>query len=300
MKTVYADVLFCVNFIIDFALLSVTAMLLKRHIRGLRLTLCAALGAAYSVAVFFPGMSFLTSLGIKLLFSAVITVAAFGAHSAAGYFKALAVFFAVSFGFGGAVFGICALFEPRGIMINNDTVYIDIDPFFLFLLIGGAYCAVWLFSRLLPKRGERHIRLTVSTDGRTAALTALYDSGNTLCDPISGAAVIVAQYEAVARLIPKQARGAFTGAAAACPEAAEWGHGYRLITARGAFGKDAVLPAFRPDTVAAHLKDGQYPLEGLFIAVTDRALSSDGRYDSLIGEGALECRLSPNGKGAEA
>ena len=206
MKTVYADVLFCVNFLIDFALLAVTARILKRRVSGLRLTLCAALGAAYAVAVFFPGLSALTALGVKLFFSAVLTLAAFGARTAAGYFKALGVFYAVSFGFGGAVLGAYALFEPSGVIISNDALYIDVDPFFLFLLIGGSYCAVWIFSRLLPKRSERHARILLRVGGRTAALNALYDSGNGLTEPVSGAPVLIAEYASVARLIPKPAR----------------------------------------------------------------------------------------------
>ena len=284
MKTVYADVLFCVNFFIDFALLAVTARILKRRVGGLRLTLSAALGAAYSVAVFFPGLTLLATLVVKLLFSAVLTLAAFGARSAAGYFKALGIFYAVSFGFGGAVFGAHALIEPSGVMISGDAIYIDVDPLFLFLLIGGSYCAVWIFSRLLPKRSERHVRVLLRLGGRTAALNALYDSGNGLTEPISGAPVLIAEYAAVARLIPKPARPAFRGVP--CPEAAEWGHGYRLIAARGVFG-DALLPAFRPDGARVCAKDAEYETDGLFVAVVCRPLSSDGRYDSLAGDGLL-------------
>lgn len=284
MKTVYADVLFCVNFFIDFALLAVTARILKRRVTGLRLTLCAALGAAYSVAVFFPQLTLLAALGIKLLFSAALTLAAFGARTAAGYFKALGVFYAVSFGFGGAVFGAYSLIEPNGVVISNDAVYVDVDPLFLFMLIGGSYCAVWIFSRLLPKRSERHVRVLLRAGGRTAALNALYDSGNGLTEPISGAPVLIAEYAAVARLIPKQARPAFRGLP--CREAAEWGHGYRLIAARGVFG-EATLPAFRPDEAKVVSGGAEYVTDELFVAVVCRQLSSDGRYDSLAGDGLL-------------
>ena len=284
MKTVYADVLFCVNFLIDFALLAVTARILKRRVSGLRLTLCAALGAAYAVAVFFPALHALTAVAVKLLFSAALTLAAFGIKSAAGYFKALGVFYAVSFGFGGAVLGAYTLLQPKGVMIGNDALYVDVDPLFLFLLIGGTYCAVRLFSRLLPKRSERHVRILLRVGGRTAALNALYDSGNGLTEPISGAPVLVAEFNAVARLIPLQARKAFRGVP--CREAAEWRHGYRMIAARSAFG-GALLPAFRPDGALIRSGDAEYEVKDFFVAVINKPLSSDGRYDSLAGEGLL-------------
>lgn len=281
MKTVYADVLFCVNFFIDFALLAVTARILKRRVGGLRLTICAALGAAYSVAVFFPRLTPAATLGVKLLFSAVLALAAFGARTAAGYFKALSVFYAVSFGFGGVVFGAYTLLRPKGVIISGDAIYIDVDPFFLFLLIGGSYCAVWIFSRLLPKRSERHARVLLRVGGRTAALSALYDSGNGLTEPISGAPVLIAEYASVARLIPKPARPAFRGLP--CAEAAQWGHGYRLIAAQGAFGGGAALPAFRPDDVKIVDGGAEYEPDEIFVAVVAGPLSSDGRYDSLAG-----------------
>ncbi|MBR5769806.1 MAG: sigma-E processing peptidase SpoIIGA, partial [Clostridia bacterium] len=74
---------------------------------------------------------------------------------------------------------------------------------------------------------------------------------------------------------------------APCAEAAEWGHGYRLVAARGAFGGEALLPAFRPDSAAVCGSDGERTLGEVFVAVVGGPLSSDGRYDSLAGDALL-------------
>lgn len=285
MKTVYADVLFCLNFFIDFALLSVSAFILKLKLKGLRLTLCAALGGVYSVLIFLPRLSFLSSLGIKLIFSAIMTLAAFGFTSPMGYLKRLTVFYAVSFGFSGVVFGAYTFFKPSGMDIRNNAVYIDIKPFYLFLLIGIAYGGVWLFYRILPKRSEQHCTVLVTLGTKTAELTALYDSGNMLRDPISGAPVMVAELSAVERLIPKQLHRAFRPPYKPCSEAALWGHGFRLIPANGAFGKEELLASFKPDELIITDASGRYSPRNTLIAVTLNTLSSDGRYNSLIGDG---------------
>ena len=282
MKTVYADVLFCINFFIDFALLSVSAFILKIRVKGIRLVLCAALGGVYSVLIFLPELSFLSSLGIKLLFSALLCFAAFGFGRITGYLKRLAVFYAVSLGFGGVVFGAYSFLKPDKIQVRNSAVYIDVKPFYLFLLIAAAYAAVWVFYRILPKKTEELYMLSIFVGGKCAEISALYDSGNMLSDPISGTTV----------------RKAFYHPSKPYKEAAVWGHSFRLIPARGAFGSEQLLPAFRPDNLTVRVGNKSCLSESIFVAVTTSSLSSDGRYRALIGSDVIKNLTELNGGAA--
>lgn len=298
MKTVYADVLFCINFFIDFALLSVSAFILKIRVKGIRLVLSAALGGVYSVLIFLPELSFLSSLGIKLLFSALLCFAAFGFGRITGYLKRLAVFYAVSLGFGGVVFGAYSFLKPDKIQVRNSAVYIDVKPFYLFLLIAAAYAAVWVFYRILPKKTEELYMLSIFVGGKCAEISALYDSGNMLSDPISGTTVILVELSAVEKLIPKSVRKAFYHPSKPYKEAAVWGHSFRLIPARGAFGSEQLLPAFRPDNLTVRVGNKSCLSESIFVAVTTSSLSSDGRYRALIGSDVIKNLTELNGGAA--
>lgn len=284
LKTIYADVLFCINFFIDFALLSSAAFILKRKIGGLRLTISAALGAVYSVLIFIPELSLLASLGIKLVFSGVMTLTAFGWRSSLGFLKSYAVFYGVSSVFGGAVFGVFCLLRPSAMVIKNSSVYIDIKPFYLFLLIGAVYAAVRIFYFFLPRKNEEYIKITILLGGKTQTLTALYDSGNLLTDVMSGAPVVIAEFTKLERLIPRPLRRTFRNPMQPCSEMSAWGHSFRLIPAHGAFGKDTLLPAFRPDGMIIERGGREGSVDNVFVALTDRMLSSDGRYSALIGD----------------
>jgi stage II sporulation protein GA (sporulation sigma-E factor processing peptidase) len=60
VKTIYADVLFLINFIINYLLLFVTAKIAVLPLLRLKLILSASFGALYAVLSFFPSLSFLS------------------------------------------------------------------------------------------------------------------------------------------------------------------------------------------------------------------------------------------------
>ena len=66
MTVVYADSVFLLNGAMDYVLLLVTARLAGIPLKRRRYLLAAALGAVYAVAVFLPGMGFLSAFASKL------------------------------------------------------------------------------------------------------------------------------------------------------------------------------------------------------------------------------------------
>ena len=66
MTVIYVDTLFLLNGIIDYLLLLAAARLAGEPLRRLRFGAAAALGGAYAVAIFLPGMSFLAGPWCKL------------------------------------------------------------------------------------------------------------------------------------------------------------------------------------------------------------------------------------------
>ena len=65
MTVVYVDSVFILNGVMDYLLLLVTARLAGIPLRRRRYLLAALAGAAYAVAVFLPGMGFLSAPPVK-------------------------------------------------------------------------------------------------------------------------------------------------------------------------------------------------------------------------------------------
>ena len=74
-QTVYIDVLFCVNFIIDYIMLVSVRHVMSLKARRIRLLLSAALGGIFSLILLLPPVSFILSV-IMSIAEAVIMAAA--------------------------------------------------------------------------------------------------------------------------------------------------------------------------------------------------------------------------------
>ncbi len=205
---VYVDVLFFVNFIINYMLLYLTAAIAHIKPKISRLTAGAALGALYAVLIFLPDLKFGYTAVAKFLFSMGVVAVAYNIRGVRLYIKALGIFYLVTFACGG---GVMALFQfanlgaSLGMVIKNGVFYIHLPWHILFLAIVISYVVIRFVWGALQNRLSRenmYVKVGITLDGKEVWLDALLDTGNSLCDPLSNAPVIVAEYEYLRPILP--------------------------------------------------------------------------------------------------
>lgn len=276
MPTVYIDILFLVNFIIDYFLLLTASSVRRLKINRLRLLLASLFGGLYSCFSFFPPLSQLYSVIGKIAASAVMTLIAFPVRNAKNLFFNFACVHIASALFAGLVMGTELLFSPKNMLVSNGEVYVNVSAFTLILFALSAYLLMLLFSRVFKlRRGEELSKLTITLSGKTAEMTALFDSGNRLTDPLTGARVIVVSLESVKSLVPQDVfskNGDISLAEGTELERRVCAVPFSAISGKG------LLPAFRPDRVEIN---GKEVFEKTVIAVKDSAFTED--YQALIG-----------------
>lgn len=198
MVTVYLDSAFVLNFCVNFLLLRGTARLGASAARRLRILSAAAIGAGYAVLVYFPPFTPLRAFPFKIAVAAAMLLTAFGAKRSTA--RLGAIFAALSLVLCGAVYGVQAL-VGRPPVYRSGLVY---PVSFASLLLTAL--AVSLACRLLLPRlthaPDSVVPLTLTLGEKSVRLTALRDSGNTLCDPISGEAVLTADRRVAEKLLP--------------------------------------------------------------------------------------------------
>lgn len=197
--TVYADAVFVLNFSVNYLLLRASARLGGAAIRNKRLLCGALLGAVYAVAVYLPHMRWLSALPVKLLCAAGMILLGFGRRRSA--LRLAAVFGAMTLALCGAVYGVELLRGGR-VRYRADALFYPVS-FFSLLLTAAAVCLACRL--LLPKltfAANSILPLTLRLNGRTVHLSALRDSGNTLCDPVSGEPVLTVYWQAARPLFP--------------------------------------------------------------------------------------------------
>ena len=104
MPVVYVDSVFVLNGLMDYLLLLVTARLAGIPLRRRRYLLAALAGAAYAVAVFLPGMGFLSAPPVKAAAGVLMALIAYGGEARLARLTLL--FFALSCALAGSVLAL--------------------------------------------------------------------------------------------------------------------------------------------------------------------------------------------------
>lgn len=194
-EVVYADVLFIINFSMDFLILFSAGKLLHLRARALRLSLAAATGALYCIGSLFIRSNPLLLL-CNILSALIICLIAYGKQDVKTYIRLVLLFLALSALLGGAVTAMYSAIDrlAGGANINSATPSELSDiPLWLFILLGAVSVLLsYVTGRIFRAgRSRAYANLEVSIDGRKQSFYCMIDSGNTLKEPISSLPVAV-------------------------------------------------------------------------------------------------------------
>lgn len=265
---VYVDVLLVINFMVNFILLRVTALLIRRQPTFWRLCLAAAIGAFGSLVIFVPIQSRVIGLIYKLFLTAVMSVSAFGYNGVKRVLYAAFGLFTVSLLTSGLLLLWQITVRPKGVLISKGAVYFDIGAAALIGCCIAAYLITSVLSKLLARASPKTqlCEITVLHAGAVSVFPALIDTGSSLTEPFSHCPVIVCEEQALGSAMPQELRN-FT-LSQAPPK------GLRLVPYK-TLNSSGLLPAFLPDTLLVRLQGETARKAGdCYIAVLNQSLGS--------------------------
>ena len=254
-QTVYADILFLINFSMDFLVFYICSRLSCRRLHVLRSAFAAALGGVYGVlSLFMPEGSLFTAVCDVAAMLVICAVSFYSkSESARGFLGRCALFAGVSAILGGVMSAMYSMLNRSGLstLEGGDGDDISIWLFAILAAAGGAAAFVG---------GRRAKRIAVSKQsdveitfgGKSVTLRAMTDTGNMLTDPLGGRAVAICELDAVSSIFPKElvefwSRGEVSEASKLSPENAAR---LRFIPAKGALaGRCSLLCAVVPESV---------------------------------------------------
>lgn len=275
--TVYVDLLFGLNALINYLLLRGSAAMSGCPVKLWRLGAAAVFGGLYAVATVFPGMERLQALWVQAVCAGLMLVAAFGWKR--NTIKQGLFFFGLSFAFGGIVLMAVQLVEPDFMLLGGRAYYAVSTPALL-LLAGLSYAlAALALSGCGQHTGGDIVPLQVSLAGKTHQVRALRDTGNTLRDPVTGQAVLILGRDLFRVLLPEGDWAGLEDPAGLLPELA-WQYPdlrFRLIPYRAVGVKTGMLLAVRCGLV------WKRSCHTALVAFSPTVLSEDGRFDALWG-----------------
>lgn len=274
-QTVYADLLFLINFSMDFLCLFLVARLLSRPFSLLRVVLSSTFGGLYSVVSLFSPIE-TWGWFFDIIFCIFMCLIAFfrRKEGIGSLVLSSAVFFLASMLLGGIMTAIFNLMNRANPPLDSFTDDQGM-PLWLFALVAALASAItWIGGRFLRRRAQiPAAQVEIRLGNRKAVIHAMCDSGNLLRDSISGKPVIVSDVKNAINLLP-----------ANCEAIKEWNaetvHSLppdiaarvRLIPT-SSVGSDGIMLALRPDSVT--------------IRVGNRIRSAD----ALVGFANIHCAL---------
>jgi len=182
---IYADVLICINLILDYFLLGFTALLLKTKISFFRQLIGAFVGGLSSLMILIERESLAVSITVRVITSVLVVLSTFGFSSVSLFVRRICVFFSASFLFSGCMTALIELINPIGLIVHNGIVYYDLSALLLVTLSGVIYVVLSLILRFSKRSAHSTCRLKIEEGNGGAEIIALIDSGNRLKEPFS-------------------------------------------------------------------------------------------------------------------
>lgn len=306
--TVYLDIIFAINFVMDYLILWTTAKFAHVKSTAFKLTAAAAAGAGLSLVLFFilylqPAVMGTGNLFmLKLLISVIMVMIAFPFRNVRKFVTLMFNLYLTAFAMGGAMLGSIYMFN------TSPAAYSTMNGLLVFL-VNVRY--TWLFAAiaaavLVGRWGRGYLRrnmldamlkvpVVVRFGEHRLAFNALVDTGNNLRDPLTQRPVMVAEYDALKKILPKEFQVAFESApdnleavVKGLEKDANWGFRIRLIPFSSIGRKKGMLLGLRPDDVVVVSDERYIRVTNVVVAIYQNRLSTKGDYRALLHPDILE------------
>ncbi|NLW73712.1 MAG: sigma-E processing peptidase SpoIIGA [Clostridiales bacterium] len=265
-EEVYADLLFLINFSMDFLCLYLTARFLRRRMRLVLITSAATVGGVYSVVSLFLPFGkielFLCDIAVCAL---ICTIAFHSLNKAVGQFvKEVVIYLLISMTLGGIMTALFNLLNRLDLPLQQGGDSISSWLFLLLAIISGL-TALGSGNILKRMSARRMLTVKIEFEKRSVTLTGMTDTGNILRDPASGKPVIITDIKSTLPILPDPIRqAAIAGRVDKLTEIpVKYSNRIRIIPSETVSGKRLLLGVV-PDKIILSGERGESDVSALF------------------------------------
>lgn len=273
-QPIYGDILFLVNFSMDYLALYIASAILSHKSKGIRLIVASAIGGLYAVLTLFVSLGPLPDLLAALVIPILMCRIVFGKRARC-LWRSVLLFALIGLLLGGVITALCHLLAHISgsgrVLYSGDVRRLEseLTPglFTLFASLSALLCAFGgRLLRKMPKGESASVHITHR--GSTLHTDAFCDSGNLLFEPISGRPCIVLPFEQASSLLSPSALDAVRrGELPTQPD----GTRYRIVPCSTVGGR-TLLVGFLPDACTVNGRPVSACVALDAAAVRDKAL----------------------------
>ena len=188
---IYIDTLIFSNIIIDYFLLLLTAVIMKKEYKVWRIIVASLIGGLSSLYILAQNKTILLDITMKLVLGLIIVSVVFFPFKYNKMILSYIIFLFLSFSLNGLILFLQNL-NPNTFISQSLIGYINISPVMLISLTVVFYMVVRLIQKVINRKIDiDKVEIIVHILTQQITLLALIDSGHTLTDPISDSQIII-------------------------------------------------------------------------------------------------------------
>lgn len=291
--TIYLDVIWLLNFSIDFMLLWLTSVILKRDINKVRLIFGAFLGSLY-VLLLFLDSSLVYHPIIKFIYSVFIILCTFG-YKRFGYFvQGLLMFYFATFITGGGILGAHYFLQSeaqlmKGVLTTQSSGLGD-PISWLFVLLMIPFMLYFTKRRvgdieIRKLRYDQIMNFELKIDSTILKGKGLLDSGNQLHDPISKTPVLILDLTVYSGDLPQAVINQASSLESIGEMSVEnnpWLDRMRIIPYRAVGSSNQFLMGIKADQIAIWTDGVKYETRNVIVGLSFTNVSGEGDYQAIL------------------
>lgn len=274
--TVYWDIMFLINFTIDYIMLYSTAKVTFFKSDFFKMTLGALIGGIYGIFIFEESLlfNFLTYVLVTLL----ILYVAFSTLN----FKIVSTFYIISFLFGGISNYLNNMYGV--VKMSNGFLYVENN---LFAILSGVLISsfiIVILLKLIKRNIIKHKQIKtvdIFFEGKCVTVSGMLDTGNLLLDPITKYPVILVSFDDIEKIISSDLKKFLEEKENLCVNInRKIINKIRLIPYKNSNSND-ILKGFKPDYIVIKDKK-ERKITDVIIAVTYNKLSENNEFNAIL------------------
>ena len=290
--TIYIDVVFLENLVMNSIILVASGIILKKKMKWIRIILASSLGAIYTIIGYISVLEIYSNLILKVILSILIIYIAFNPQTVKQLWKDLLIFYLTSFVFGGVAFALIYVVKPQDILMKNG-LFLGTYPLKTVLLaaIVAFIIIIAAFAIVKTKFSKKDMfcDVEVELNNKIIKTRAMIDTGNLLKEPITNTPVIVLEHTLLYECVPKEIldnlESILGGELVKIPEKVrnEYISKLKLIRFASLGKQNGMLVGIKADSLKIIQDDQEKENKNVIVGIYNKSLTKRGEYRALVG-----------------
>ena len=288
--TIYLDLIFLENFIMNTIILYATKIILKTKANCFRIFIASIIGSIYTIILYTTELKIYSSIISKILLSIIMIYVAFKAKNIKKLLQQVLIFYITSFIFGGFALYLIYYIKPQEILIRNG-VYVG-SYVLKTILLGGilAFIIIKICTQIMKNKSKSlYCNIEINIDNNVVKTKAMVDTGNLVKEPITNNPVIIVESTLLEGIIPLEIlnnlENILCGDLKNISEENQMNYivKMRCIPFKSLGEENGMLLGIKSNEVIIEKDDENKIIKNAIIGIYDKSLTKRGEYRALIG-----------------